>query len=206
MTNRRGLRLLALGLPLALLAPAAAHAETVVTDDTVGDVVKANWEQRDLSEPAMVPAPDEVSTDIVRTVVAHGTRRLSLTVRFREIARVNDQSTFARIRTSDRGAFDLGLDKERGSRATVSLGTPQGDVDCQGLRGAIDRGADRVVFSVPTTCLGDPRWVRLGVGATGVSWPPEGQDQMNFDLFADIAGRPTFANEPPVLGPRVHRG
>ena len=206
MTYRLGLRLLALALPPALLAPAAAYAEKAVTDDAVGDVVKANWEQRDLSEPAMVPAPDEVSTDIVRTVVAHGARRLTLTVHFRDVARVNDQSTFARIRTSDRRAFDLGLDKERGSRATVSLGTPHGDVDCQGLHGAIDRDGDLVAFSVPTACLGNPRWVRLGVGAIGVSWPPEGDDQMDFDLFADIGGRPTFANEPPVLGPRVHRG
>jgi hypothetical protein len=40
MTHRLGTRLLALLLPAAaLLLPAAAHAERVVTEDAVGDVV-----------------------------------------------------------------------------------------------------------------------------------------------------------------------
>ena len=37
MTSRLGLRVLAAVLPLALLAPVAAHAEKVVTEDAVGD-------------------------------------------------------------------------------------------------------------------------------------------------------------------------
>jgi hypothetical protein len=207
MTHRPRLRLAAAILPAAILVlPAAANAEKVVTHDAAGDAVKANWEQADLSEPATVPAPEEVSTDIVRTVAAYGDQRLTLTVHFRDLVRVNDHSTFARIQTSSRRAFDLSLDKEQGSRATVSLGSPHGEVECPWLRGDIDRGADVVAWSVPTACIGNPRWVRVGVGALGVSWPPEGQDQMEFDIFADDGGRATFANEPPVLGPRIRRG
>lgn len=42
MTSRLGLRLLALALPVALLAPAAAQARTLTVDDAAGDALAIN--------------------------------------------------------------------------------------------------------------------------------------------------------------------
>lgn len=207
MSLRHSARLAVLAVALAaLLLPVTAHAEKVVTDDAVGDARKANWGQLDVeTDPLFIAAPEETSTDITRTVVAHGEKRLSITVHFRDLVRITDHSTFVRVHTPSEGRFDLGLDKEQASRSSVSLGTRSGDVDCQGLRGTLDRDDDRVTLSVPTACLGNPRWVQLGVGAIGVTTPAGDQEPFDFDLFVDDGHRTTLSNQSLGTGPRVHR-
>lgn len=199
-------RLLALLVPFALLVPSTAHAEKVVVDDAVGDVEKANWEQETVDAPVLVPAPEETSSDIVRTVAAYGDNRLQITVKYQDLLTLNDLSAYVRIHSPHQRPFDLSLDKEKGSAAEVSLGSPTGDVECPGLRGSLERATDLVAFSVPTSCLGRPRWVQLGVSTVRTSWPPADQDQMDFDIFVDDGNRPTVNREKLAKGPRIHRG
>ena len=206
MSSRRGARVAALLAPVAILLPAAAHAEKVVTEDAVGDARKVNWLQEDVeTDPLFVPAPEESSVDITRIVVAHGDRRLSITVLFRDLVRINDHDTFIQLDTPSQGRFRLGVAKEAGSRTGVSLESRRGDLECRGLRGSLVREDDAVRLSVPTACIGSPRWVQLGVGAIGVTMPDE-QDPTDFELYADDGHRATLSNRSLGKGPKVFRG
>ena len=90
MSSRLGPRLVALLFPAVLLAPAAAHAERVVTHDPAGDAGVLGWLA---DEDAELPAtPDPSPADIVRTVAAHGDRRLSITVHLTELAGVREHA------------------------------------------------------------------------------------------------------------------
>src|SRR5689334_43987 len=97
MSSRLGPRLVALLLPALLLAPAAAHAERVVTDDAVGDADVVGWLADEDAE--LPPTPDPSPADIARTVAAHGVRRLSVTVRFVELAGAQDHGMQVLVRT-----------------------------------------------------------------------------------------------------------
>jgi hypothetical protein len=105
MTHRLGPRLLAVLLTAAaLLAPATtAHAELVVTEDAVGDVVTAGTDPglSDTGEE-LVPAPDHVSTDIIRTAVDHRDGRLKVTASFRDLQTSFSETLVMRIRTPQR--------------------------------------------------------------------------------------------------------
>ena len=67
MSPRHCARLAALLAAAALALPTAAHAEKVVTEDAVGDVQAFDVAGADA---AYVATPDNVSTDITRTVAA----------------------------------------------------------------------------------------------------------------------------------------
>ena len=202
MTYRLGLRLAAAILPAATLVPAlAAHAERVVTEDVVGDAEAYTFEQ----EPGFVPAPQEETADIIRTVAALGHRRLSVTVHFRDLQVRPRQSTAVRVRTP-RGTFDVSAERTSASRPAVTL-APRGGraVRCSGLRVDYDGAADRVTLSVPAACLGAPRWVRLGVGA--IASPVADPDNpSSYVLFADDGHRDIVRINSVGFGPRIHRG
>ncbi len=163
MTSRSGLRVLAAVLPLALLVPAAAHAEKVVLDDAVGDVVSVTDDQ-ELGES--VPAPDYAGVDVLRTTVAFGANRLRVGVRFRALERDPFQITVVRVKTPDR-AFDISVER-LGGKPIATIGRGPEDVECRGLAAKVDLGADTVTVSLPASCLDDPRWVQVGVGAVAI--------------------------------------
>lgn len=199
MTPRPALRLLALALALpALLAPVAAHAEKVVTEDAVGDAVS-------LAEEAfetIVPAPDEAGVDIVRTGVAHGSKRLRVTVHYRAMRRDPFHLTFMAIATAD-SKFELVVER-LGGKPIASIAGRREDIECQGLKAQVDLGADVLTASLPTSCLDSPRWVRVGVAAIAVSEDtstPEG-----VAAHADDAHRAGEVRDRIALGPKVRRG
>ena len=112
MSHHLGARVVAALLPLTVLIPAAAHAERVVTDDAVGDVVS---EPSDISVSAeattdpppevvdpFVPDPDNATTDITRTVVDHRAGLLKVTASFRDLQHTFNDSLVMRIRTPQR--------------------------------------------------------------------------------------------------------
>lgn len=205
MSLRLGSRLLAVAAPAALLLPTVAHAEKVVTDDAVADArsYTVDWESE--QEPEFVLAPDEVSTDIVRTVAAHGVTRLRVTVHFRDLQTTRPQMTFIKVFSPGR-AYQLVVEKVPGSSAVAGLSTRADDVECRGLRAKVDGGEDMVTVSVPTACIDAPRWVQLGVGAIGFELPADGQDVPFETVFADDGHRGTISDNSIGRGPRIHRG
>jgi hypothetical protein len=202
MSRTAALRLAALLAPVALVLPAAAaHAETVVTEDAAGDA--RAW--TDYQEFQYVPAPDEASADVIRTAAAFGQRRLSVAVHFRDLEVRVRHETLVRVWTP-RGAFDVTAERRSARRATVSLARQGSDaLGCRGLSVAYDGAADTVALSVPARCIGAPRWVRLGVKAT--TTPRRYADNPGTVFFlADDGHREGLRENSIGKGPRIRRG
>jgi len=202
MMHRTGARLVsALLLTTAVLLPDAARAETVVIEDAVGDAEAWTY----FEEFQYVAAPQEASADITRTLVSFGHRRLDVAVEFRDLHARPSHDTLVRIRTPHR-SFDVIATRRMAASATVVLTNPRDDdLVCRGLRGSHDGATDTVSMSVPTRCIGSPRWVRLGVKATAVpAADPEAQTTVVF--FADDARRLGRTGTSVRLGTRIRRG
>lgn len=201
MTHHPATRLLAVLLPAALLLlPSPAHAEKVVTHDAAGDAVVVGWLADDDSE--LPPTPDPSPADIVRTVAAHGERRLAVTVHFRDLAGVQEHSTSIVVRTPS-GDYRVEVEKKEGRRARATLMRRWETADCRALRARFDGGADVVAVSVPTACLSSPRWVRLGVKAFA---PLPTTDPAVLASTVDDGHRDTVRLRSTGWGPRIHRG
>ncbi|WP_416953718.1 hypothetical protein ACNKF0_16070 [Nocardioides sp. T5] len=200
MPSRLGLRLVALIAPAALLAPAAAHAEKVVTHDPAGDAGVLGWLADEDAE--LPPVPDPSPADIVRTVAAHGERRLRFTVHFADLAGVRDHSMQVAVRTPS-GGYRLGIEKEEGRRARATLTQRGQHLDCRALRARYDAGADVVAVSVPTACLSSPRWVRLGIKAFA---PLATTDPAVLASTVDDGHSDSFRVMRASTGPRIRRG
>lgn len=201
MSSLRRARVVAALVPAVLLLAAPAHAEKVVTDDAVGDVQQADLFADDLE---FLPAPDEGSTDIVRTVAAYGTTRVAVTVHFRDLLNTRYQETYVELRTP-RDAFYVVASKEPGSRVRTLMAHRRGaDAYCRGLRVRFDGGADTVSLSIPAACLDDPRWVQLGVAAVGFALFP--QEATTAPFYGDDGHRGTIRDTSLGKGPRIHRG
>ena len=183
------------------MLPGAAHAEKVVTEDSSGDAEAFVFYQ----EFQFVPAPEEASVDITRTVAALGNRRLSVTVRFRDLEVRPRHGTEVRVRTP-RAVFLVSAGRTSASRPKVTMAAQGRDPSrCRGLRVTYDGTADVVSVSVPTACIGSPRWVRLGVGATA-SPAANPQHPSSTVLLADDGHRDVWREHSLGTGPRIHRG
>jgi hypothetical protein len=200
MSPRLGLRLVALIAPAALLAPVAAHAEKVVTHDPAGDAAVVGLLAEEDAE--LPPVPDPSPADIVRTVAAHGDRRVSITVHFTELAGVRDHSIQVLVRTPS-GPYRVEVDKKEGRRARTTLMRRWEPVDCRAIRARFDAGADAVAVSVPTACLASPRWVRLGIKAFA---PLATTDPAVLASTVDDGHRDAVRLMSVGAGPRIHRG
>lgn len=205
MSLRLGSRLLGVVAPAALLLPTVAHAEKVVTDDAVADARSYTIDYESEQEPEFLLAPDEVSTDIVRTVAAHGAKRLRVTVHFRDLQNTRPQMTVIRVFGPGR-AHQVVAEKVPGSSAVTALSTRADDVECRGLRAKVDGGEDTVTVSVPTACIDAPRWVQMGVGALGFELPVDDPEALIETVFADDGHRDTISDNSIGRGPRIHRG
>jgi hypothetical protein len=200
MSSRLGPRLIALLVPAVLLAPAAAHAERVVTHDPVGDAGVLGWIADEDSE--LPPTPDPSPADVVRTVAAHGDRRLGITVHFAELAGVREHSLQVLVRTPS-GAYRLEVEKKDGRRVRTTITRRWEQVDCRGLRARYDTGADAVAVSVPTACLSSPGWVRLGIKAFA---PLPMTDPAVMSSTVDDGHSDTYQVTRVSTGPRIRRG
>ncbi|CAB4914412.1 unannotated protein [freshwater metagenome] len=200
MSSRLGARLAALLVPVTLLLPVAAHAEKVVTQDSVGDVVTLVDGSMELEDA--VPAPGYQGVDVVRTAVAHGANRLRLTVGFRALEKDPFQFTVLRVSTP-RGPFDVVVER-LGGKPISSIERRGKTVECGALKSKVDRGAGTLTTSLPTACLDAPRWVQVGVGVVGIA---ADQDQPELAaLYADDAHRDGTVRDALAKGPKVFRG
>ena len=199
MTPRPGLRLLAVALPLALLMPATAYAEKVVTEDAVGDVLVFEGE----SFEDALPAPEQTNIDVVRTAVSHGESRLRVRVQFRALEQQAYQFTIIGIATAD-AKYEISVER-LGGKPVASLSRRRGDVECRSLKGQVDTSAGVLTASLPTSCLDNPRWVRVGVGAVALD-DDDAEQPDGGTVYADDAHRAGEIRERIASGPKVRRG
>lgn len=206
MTARLGLRLLTVVLPVALLAPSAAHAEKVETTDPTADVVSLGpTEQGGDDLGNLVPAPDNLTADVVRTVVHHDRSRLRVRIDLRKLGRSTTYFAVLQVRTPA-GTFEVEVDRlDRRPKAEMTRRSRV--VDCPRLRAVSDRAAARAVITIPASCLGAPRWVQVGVGVASLETVTTAEGSEEFVVFADDAHRAgTVRHDNLTKGPKVRRG
>lgn len=186
-------------LPAGAVSPTSEHRASddhrVVHLDARRDVIRL-----DLETDAQAPAPLERPTDVTRTVVDHQADRVVLRVRVRDLSRTGYRLVVAEIVTSDGRRYEVDVDystKPIGPRISI-IRFAGHDVDCAGATWDIDRAADQVSAYVPTPCLNDPAWIRVGLGVVGAtrdltkSWADDSR----------VVGR--VGEDQPRLGPRQH--
>jgi hypothetical protein len=206
MTSRLGLRLLAAALPAVLLAPVAAHAEKVGTTDPAGDVVSVGpTEQGEDDLDNLLPAPENLTADVVRTVVDHADSRLRVRIDLRELGRARNYFAVLQVRTPA-GTFEVETD-DLGRRPEVEMTRRSRAVECPRLRADSDRAAARALITIPTACLGAPRWVQVGAGIASLETVTAADGAEQVVVYADDAHRVgTISDENLAKGPKVRRG
>ena len=202
---RSGLRVLALALPAALLVPSAAHAEKVVTEDPAADVLTLGpTEQGGDDLDNLLPAPENLTADVVRTTVDHRESRLRVRLDLRDLGRSRTYFAVLEVRTPD-GTFEVETEN-LGRRAKVDMTRRGHAIECQRLRAAGDQASSRVTVTIPTSCLGDPRWVQVGAGVASVETVTSADGAEEMAVFADDAHRVGEIRDMIAVGPKVRRG
>lgn len=202
MSLRHSLRLAVVALPLVALLPSTAYAERVVSRDPAGDALVTS--EVDGVEQSTI-APDQRTLDIVRTIVVHRPEVVVVRVQFRRLA--TDPFIFVGTRLKlPRGKVDVVVEQLGGKPIVSGTATGGREIDCPGLKADVHRSTRSMSVSVPTSCLSDPRWVRVGVAAFGTDLDQVSGSEVG-GIYSDDAHRDgTFNAEKPALGPRVHRG
>ncbi|MDR7255276.1 hypothetical protein J2X46_004278 [Nocardioides sp. BE266] len=220
-------RLIAAIAPLALLAPAAAHAAEVTVSDVAGDAKAINMGlalgaflgSGAPDGPIFLDAPAETSADVASTTIDHARKRLTLTMHFRDLVEVEGHSVEFRILTPE-GRYDLSAAFIGGrtesafspARSSVTVSS-DGSVTmgpesrpCRTVRARYDAAADTLVASVPTACLGEPKWVQVSAGVTRTKVTPQADGSANVAGYVDDAFRGGVSMRSLGRSPKVRRG
>ena len=180
----------------AALVPVAAHAGTYSAPDASGDVVMYDF-SGDSETPVKVP--DRTDGDIVNSRVVHGPNRLTMEVRYRDL--VASGGTIVhdfRIGTNNHRVREIGIvagpGKWQGRHVVVNKRGKR--VRCHGVHWSLQYGANLVRVSVPRRCLGNPKWVHVGIGTL---------EETGSSLYLDDANTNGTFGETTKWGPRVYR-
>jgi hypothetical protein len=211
-----------------VLAPAAAHAERWAGGDPRGDVQGWHFdpEPQPCGTTSEIDATQNTNSDLTGLVVRHNRTAVRLSLRFRDLDPALEQATMIHIATTARRGWFLIIDRFRGRSGNFrvvsylakepnypdpeDLGDGCGNFGffvtsspCR-IRPEIDLDADVVTATVRRSCLGNPRWVRVGVDAFG--WvDPEDPHDKSFISYSDEWGVRDDSASPwlPPFGPKV---
>lgn len=211
----------AAALSFALLAPASAYADRWSGTDEAGDVEGFNYDPD--PEPCGtitdLDGSADTNTDITRLDVRHTRRAVVVTTRFRDIKSAREQNLSINLRAST-GGYELYLYREAPSsrpwQVYSDLWTepdypdPDDVPECHGfglvvdgvrcrIEHEIDFADELIRLSLPRTCIGNPRWVR--VAAQTSRFVDHGS---TFDFYSDEWDDGVKLNHwLPPFGPRV---
>ena len=219
--SRLATRLVAVLAPVALLLPAAAHAEQVTVDDAVSDAKALNLAS-DMAGlffgtggdggPPFLDAPAETATDITRTTIRHA-KRVSITVHFRDLVETAEYSVSVGIRTPDERydvfaarSADGVQDTQLSPSVLVEESVPGRPRPCRSVRGRYDAVAETLTVSFPAVCVGKPRWIQVEIGAARFQVTPLGDGSVNLAGWADDAFRTSLSENGMGRSPKVRRG
>jgi len=202
MSLRRRASLLVF-LVSALLLPTAARAQKVVTSDPAADAVSISSDATGSDDVGL--APEETRADLLRTTVAHTASRVQVVTTTREVGRGPDYLVMLRVRTPD-GTFSAAAYGLGGRGPAVRLVRGNRVVDCPRSHASSDESAARVVIAIPSSCLGAPRWIRVGIGVSRyVSLDGTSNDE-HWVMYVDDAHRAGDVGDDLALGPKIRRG
>jgi hypothetical protein len=178
-----------------VLAEQRVHAGVVV--DLRRELDKRQHEQRDRStRPPTSPGR-----------VVHGAHRLRVQLRYRDLERTFPTAAYVKVRTSGR-RFDIQTSRNTPEgRTQLTRGKREDVVHCPGLRSSVDGARDQLTVSVPTTCLGNPAWVQVGVLSVVVEVEVRSElEEPYFSYFDDAHMTGGFEDHGVRVGPRVLPG
>lgn len=186
-----------------LAAPAAAHADTLVRSDAAGDVVVTETSMVSVEPPVFEPAPAQTQADIVATSLTHNANAVRVKIRARELVRQGSIFASVMIRSDKRNRW-VDLNARPGAYfGRTEIYNPRSesdDVRCAGMSHKIDYVANTMLVVIPRSCLGNPNWVRIGVGV--VSTKNGGRT-----IYVDDARRTGYSAEmgDPLYSRRIYR-
>jgi hypothetical protein len=198
--SSRTLTALTSAAALTVAGMSSASAASWAHDDAVGDVLSYTSTKHTESGPD--PAPANTNTDVTRFTARHTARRVVLKTTLRDITTASGVIQYE-IRTGTRryGAFQrLGTNREMGPAFELMRGNGE-LVPCTGVRRSVDRITEQATVNIPRSCLGRPRWVRVGAGAVNFK-----ETQTSFAAFVDDALRDGLVKDNLALSPRIQRG
>lgn len=179
------------------LTPTSAFANRYTHTDATGDVLSAPATSSD------IPTTKEqarTNGDVSWSTVAHKRHRVVMKMQFRDIAWNDETNAYLfviKTRSMKRFVTVVAADGIRGGKAIMTK--PSGKhVSCRMSR-TIDYTANTVTLSVPRSCIGKPRWVRVGMASVFFTGIHSGDTE-----YVDDANSATLGSNP-VLGPKVRR-
>jgi hypothetical protein len=185
--------LAAVALAAALVAvPTAAMADSQTHHDKAGDVLRHN---NNLGTWAA--APSRAQADLLSTTVTHSAKTVRFTMKFRSLNRTGTGLIFNFFIRTPRTTRILAISAHRGDwrgAASVLDEPTTSPVACH-VTYTIDYTHNLVRGSVPRSCLGNPRWIRVAFLSS--SYDTTSVDYSDQDR--------TAGNGDPVYGPRIYR-
>jgi hypothetical protein len=153
----------------ALVLSAAGIAPAQAARYTHGDAAKDQTRTTCTDTGTCSDAVDPTATngDIVRVVAVHASRKVLVATKYSNLATsTEDTMQLVRIVTNTGlQRFAVIHTPANSNNATVFLARPNGDpVKCRYIGAARDTTANVMELKVPRSCLGRPRWVKVGVG------------------------------------------
>ena len=148
------------GVVAGLVLPGTAYAETFKHADPAKDVQSVDVHGNVTNQPRNKTA------DVTHVTINHTTTKLKTTVKLRALAK--SWIVVAELKTRDKTYDVFGTRSSSGT--SFALEKPDGTpLTCDGLTGRQDRTKHTISFTVPSSCVGTPGWVKAGVGvAVGV--------------------------------------
>ncbi|WP_460850420.1 hypothetical protein [Nocardioides montaniterrae] len=142
------------------------------------------------------PAPAHLSTDVIGVRAVNGARTITVTVHTFSALPAHNYLVTSTFRTPTGRFSATRVDSAAGNGKAVFARNVL--VDCDDLSITVDRLRRLVRYAIPSSCLGDPAWIRFGTSvvtsnaADTVEWF---DDALRADMGSGLA-----------LSPRIARG
>lgn len=194
-----GATTIALGLTAGLAS--SAYAERLAHQDAAGDIHKTTWDSE--GDTTDVPARNAAQPDIRRVVVRYQQNRILIRVKHTELSRRAGRYDVLRLRTPMGGASGSFLVREAGAWQGIGGFYRLDDRrPCAGVVHRFDYEHDLTTWSVPASCFGSPRWVRIGMSGR-LAGPNTPEKYVLYGDSAFATGDPATEN---TLSRRIRRG
>lgn len=165
MNNVTRLGVIAGALVLSAAGIAPAQAAKYVHDDAAADQTRTTCVAPEPCTDTVDPAA--TNGDITRIVARHGARRVFVNTTYTDLATSTDESMqLVRVVTnSGLRRFAAIYTPANAEDASVVLIRPNGaPVRCRNIGAVRDTTANVMQLVIPRSCLGFPRWVKVGAG------------------------------------------
>ncbi|HET6167453.1 MAG TPA: hypothetical protein VFE07_11550 [Marmoricola sp.] len=178
------------------LTPTSAFAQRYTHHDITGDVLSGPAD----SDANPSTPDDRANGDVVWSTVIHKRHRVVMKMQLRDIAWNDETNLYGFIIKTKSMKRIVTVFASEGIRGGKTLMTkPSGKRVACHISRKIDYTANNVTVSVPRSCLGTPRWVKVGMATVFLNGFASGDTE-----WVDDANSSTLGSNP-VLGPKVRR-